>query len=106
MTIQYNQFVECSKNSDRREIYSITGLPQETRENANKQAYVHLKNLKENKGSPKSAVVNTKNQSRIKQNKEIIIEKINATKSWFFQKMNKTDKLCLDSLREREKIFQ
>ena len=44
----------CSKSGTKREVYSNTGLPQETRKISNKQSNIHLKELeKEEQVKPK-----------------------------------------------------
>ena len=58
----------CNKSSSKREVYSNTILPQETRKISNKQSNITPKEMKET------------------------IAKINKTKSWFFEKINKIDK--------------
>ena len=35
----------CSKSSSKREVYSNTSLPQDTRKTSNKQSNLHLKEL-------------------------------------------------------------
>ena len=43
----------CSKNSSKREVYSNTTLPQETRKTSNRQPTLHLKQLeKEEQKNP------------------------------------------------------
>ena len=85
----------CSKSCSKRKVYSNTILTQETRKTSNKQP-----NL-----TPKATKERT-NKTQIRRRKEIIkikaeineietkktIEKINETKSWFFEKINKIDK--------------
>src|SRR3712207_1745408 len=88
--------IGCSKSGSKREGYSNSGLPQQRRKIPNKQSNRTLKVLeKEEQTKPK-----------ISRRKEIIkitaaineietkntIEKINETKSWFFEKINKIDK--------------
>ena len=84
----------CSKSSSKKEVYSNTILPQEKFEIDNLTS--HLKQLeKEEQTKPKI--------SRRKEIINIIVEindietkktiaKINETKSWFSEKINKTDK--------------
>ena len=86
----------CSKSSSKREIYSNTILPQETRKTLNRQPNF----------TPRTTGKKNKTKSKINRRKEIIkiqaeineemketIVKINKTKSWFFEKINKIDKL-------------
>ena len=86
----------CSKNSSKREVYSNTILPQETRKISNKQPNLTPKAIRERR---------TKNPPKVSRRKEIIkirskinekemkdtIAKINKTKSWFIEKINKID---------------
>ena len=100
----------CGKSSSKGEVYSNTSLPQETREISNNLT-LHLKALeKEEQTKPK-----------VSRRKEIIkiragihdietkktIAKINKTKSWFFEKINKIDKplaRLIKKKRERTQI--
>ena len=84
-----------SKSSAKREIHSNTSLPQETRETSNKLT-LHLKQLeKEEKKNPKVSrrklIIKIRAKINQKETKETIA-KINKTKSWFFEKINKIDK--------------
>ena len=45
--------VRHSESHSKREIYSDTGLPQETRENSNYNLTLHLKELEKNKTKPR-----------------------------------------------------
>ena len=98
----------CSKSSAKREVYSNTSLHQETGNISNKQPNLESKAIRERK---------TKNPT-VRRRKEIIkirseinekemkksIAKINKTKSWFFEKINKIDKpLSRLIKRKREK---
>ena len=82
----------CSKSSSKREVYSCTSLPQETRKISNNLT-LHLKELeKEEQTKPKVS----RRKELIKIRAEINeietkkkIAKINKTKSWFFEKINK-----------------
>lgn len=77
--------MECSKISYKREVYSNKYVPQETHKIPNKQS-----NLKEQKNKQNSMFEgNNKDQSKINEIETKIkktIEKINATKSWFYEK--------------------
>ena len=86
----------CSKSSSKREVYSYTSLPQETRKISNKEPILTPKVTKETRT----------NKTQISRRKEIItiraeinkiqakkiITKITETKSCFFEKINKIDK--------------
>ena len=85
-----------SKSSSKREIYSNTILPQETRKTSNRQSNFTTKTTgkRRTKKSPKLVEgEKSKIQAEIneKEMKETIV-KINKTKNWFFEKINKIDK--------------
>ena len=101
----------CSKSSSKREVYSYTSLPQETRKISNKQS-----NL-----TPKGTRERTQTKPKVSRRKEVIkiraeineietrktIAKINKTKSWFFEKINRIDKplaRLIKKKRERTQI--
>ena len=98
----------CSKSSSKREVYSNTILPQETRNISNKQPNLILKQLekekqKKHKVSRRKEIINIRSEINEKEMKETIA-KINKTKSWFFEKINKIDKpLARLIKRKREK---
>ena len=83
-----------NKSSSKRETYTYTSLPQETKVSNN--LTIHLKELqKEEQTKPKVS----RRKEIIKIRAEIneietkkTIAKINKTKSWFFEKINKIDK--------------
>ena len=84
-----------SKSSAKREIHSNTSLPQETRETANKQPNFTCKaTRKRSKEEPKVSTRKEIIKIREKRNEKETetIAKINKTKTWFFEKINKTDK--------------
>ena len=97
-----------SKSSAKREVYSNTSLPQETGNISNKQLTLHLKQLeKEEQKNPKASrrkeIIKIRSEINEKEMKETIA-KINETKSWFFEKINKIDKpLARLIKRKREK---
>ena len=84
----------CSKSSSKTEIYSNTILPQETT-NISNNLTLHLKELeKEEQKTPnvrRKEIIKIRSEINEKEMKEIIA-KINKTKSWFFEKINKIDK--------------
>ena len=43
----------CSKSSPKKEVYSNTILPQETRKTSNRQPNLHINNWKKKKKKPK-----------------------------------------------------
>ena len=100
----------CSKSSPKREVYSNTILPQETRRTSNSLT-LHLKQLEkeeEKKNTPKigrrKEIINIQAEINEKEMKETIV-KINKTKSWFFEKINKIDQ-PLARLIKKNKIIK
>ena len=97
-----------SKSSSKREIYGNTIPPEETRNISNKQLTLHLKQLekeehKNPKGSRRKEIIKIRSEINEKETKETIA-KINQTKTWFFEKINKIDKpLARLIKRKREK---
>ena len=85
----------CSKSSSKREVYSNTILPQETRKTlTRKPSFIPKTN---GKGREKKKVFRRKEIAKFrpeineKEMKKTIV-KINKTKSWVFVKINKIDK--------------
>ena len=84
----------CTKSTSKWEVYSNTILPQETT-NISKKLTLHLKELEEEEQTkPK---VSRRKEIKIRAEINEIetkktIAKINKTKSWFFENMNKIDK--------------
>ena len=86
----------CSKSSSKREVYSNTILPQETRNISNKQPKLTPKAIRERKTkkpklSRRKEIIKIRSEINEKEMKETIA-KINKTKSWFFEKVKKIDK--------------
>ena len=89
----------CSKSSSKREVYSSTILPQERRKTLNRQPNFTSKT------TGKRRTTTTKTKTKISRRKEIIkiraeinekemketIVKINKTRRWFFEKINKIE---------------
>ena len=100
----------CSKSSLKTEVYSNTILPQETRESWNRQPNFTPKTTgKRSTKTPKicsrKEIINIWAEINEKEMKETIV-KINKTKSWFFEKINKIDKplaRLIKKKRERER---
>ena len=101
----------CSKSSSKREVYSNTRLPKETKKTQINNLTFHLKELeKEEQTKPKVS----RRKEIIKIRAEInetetqkTIAKINKTKSWCFEKINKIDKplaRLIKKKRERTQI--
>ena len=98
----------CSKSSSKREVYSNTVLPQETRNISNKQPNLTPKVIRERRTKKKPKV--SRRKEIIKITKEIneiemkkTIEKINETKSWFFEKINKIDEPLARLIKKKGK---
>ena len=88
----------CRKSSPKREIYSNTILPQETRKRLNRQPNftpTTIGQRRTEKKTPKISrrkeIIKIRAEMNEKEMKETIL-KINKTKSWFFEKINKIDK--------------
>ena len=100
----------CTKSSSKREVYSNTILPQETRKTSNRQPNFTPKTTGKRRRTTKTPkirrrkeIIKIRAEVNEKEMKETIL-KINKTKSWFFKKINKMDK-CLARLikNKREK---
>ena len=87
----------CSKSSSKREVYSNTIQPQETRKTLNRQPNFIPKTTgkrrtkKPQKISRRKEIIKIQAEINEKEVKETIV-KINKTKSWFLEKTNKIDK--------------
>ena len=80
----------CSKSSSKREVYSNTVLPQETRNTSNKQPNPTPKAIRERrtknpKVSRRKEIIKITLEINEKEMKETIA-KINKTKSWFMRR--------------------
>jgi len=84
----------CSRSRSKRKVYSNTSSPLETRKSLNKQANFTSKADREQttpKVSRRKEIIKIRAAiNEIKTKKTT--EKINETKSWFFEKINKIDK--------------
>ena len=85
----------CGKSSSKREVYSNTSLPQETRKISNKPPKLTPKAIRERitkkpKVIRRKEIIKIRSEINEKEMKETIA-KINKTKSWFFEKINKID---------------
>ena len=85
-----------SKSRSKREVYSNKILPQETRNTSDKQPNLTLKAIRERrtkkpKVSRRKEIIKIRSEINETEMKETT-PKINKTKSWFFEKINKTDK--------------
>ena len=85
-----------SKSSSKREVYSNTSLPQETRKSSSRQPNFIPKTIGKRRSKKKKKVSTRKEIIKIwaeineKEMKETIV-KINKTKSWFFKKIKLTN---------------
>ena len=88
----------CSKSSSKREVYSNTILPQETRKTSNRQPNFIPKTTGKRRKNGNPKISKTRKETikiwaeiTVKEIEEPVV-KINKTKSWFFEKLNKIDK--------------
>ena len=86
----------CSKSSSKRDVYINTILPQETRKTLNRQPNftpktTGKKRTKSLRISRRKEIKKIQAEINEKEMKETTV-KINKTKSWFFEKINKIDK--------------
>ena len=86
MKTDNSKLIGCSKSSSKRELYSNTNLPQETRKTPNKQPNLILTVREKEEQKLQSY---HKDQSRNK--KKAAIAKINKTNSWFLEKIKLTN---------------
>ena len=93
----------CSKSSSKREVYSNTILPQETRKTSNRQPnFTPIEIGKRRTKKKKQKESYHKDLSRNKEMKQTIV-KINKSKSWFFEKINKIDKRLARLIKKKER---
>ena len=96
------------KSSPKGKVHSNTGTPQETRKSQINNLTLHLKQLeKEEMKNPRVSrrkeILKLRAEINAKETKETIA-KINKTKSWFFETINKIDKpLARLIKKQREK---
>ena len=86
----------CIKSSSKRDVYSNTILAQETRNISNKQPNLTPKAIRGRRTKPpkvsrRKEIIKIRSEINEKEMKERIA-KINKTKRWFFEKINKIDK--------------
>ena len=80
----------------KREVYSNTILPQETRKTSNRQPNftpktIEKRRTKNPKISRRKEIIKIQAEINEKEMKETVV-KINKTESWFFEKINKIEK--------------
>ena len=102
--------MECSKSSSKREVHSNKVLPQETRNNSKKQPNLTPKATRGRKTKRKSIVsrkeiIKIRSEINEKEMKETIA-KMNKTKSWFFEKINKIDKPSARLIKKKREKTQ
>ena len=96
-----------SKSSAKGKVHSNTSLPQETRENPINNLTLHLKQLeKEEMRNPRVSrrkeIIKIRAEINEKETKEAIA-KINRTKSWFSEKINKIDKPLAKLIKKKRR---
>ena len=84
------------KSSPKGKVHGNTGIPQETEKSQINNLTLHLKQLekeelKNPRVSRRKEILKIRTEINGKETKEIIA-KINKTKSWFFERINKIDK--------------
>ena len=104
--------MECSKSSSKREVYSNTILPQETRKTLNRQLNFTPKTTgkrRTKKQTPKISrrkeIITIQAEINEKEMKEAIV-KLNKTKTWFFEKINKIDRPLARLIKEKREKNQ
>ena len=82
----------CESNL-KREIQSVTYLSQKSRKKSNKQSNFKFKELEKTKPnvSRRKEIIKIRPEINEMESKKSI-QKINESKSWFFEKINKIDK--------------
>ena len=100
----------CSKSSSKREVYSNTILHQGARKISNRQPKFTPKTTgkrrtEKNKISRRKGIIKISAEINEKEMKETIV-KIKKTKSWFFKKINKTDKSLARLIKEKREKTQ
>ena len=97
----------CSKSSFKSEVYSYTSLPQETRKISKNQSNFTPKGTRErrtNKTQGQKEIIKIRAEINEIETKKTIA-KINATKSCFFQKINRIDKSLARLIKKNTEGF-
>ena len=100
-----------SKSSSKREVYSNTSLPQETRKSSSRQPNFipktigKIRSKKKKKVSTRKEIIKIWAEINEKEMKETIV-KIDKTKSWFFEKINKIDKTLARLIKKKREKNQ
>ena len=90
-----HQNYEVQQSSSKREVHSNKGLPEETIKMQINNRTLHFKELEEEKMKSKVSRMKEITKIRVEMNEietKMTTEKINETKRWFFEKVDKTDK--------------
>ena len=100
----------CSKSNSKREVYSYTSLSQETRKISKTNLTLHLNELeKEEQTKPKVSrrkeIIKIRSEINEIETKKTIA-KINKSKSWFFEKINKIDKPLARLIKQKRERTQ
>ena len=102
----------CSKSCSKKEVCSNIILPQETRKTLNRQPNFTPKTTGKRRTTPtpqisrRKEIIKIQTEINDKEMKETI-GKINKTKSWYFEKINKINKpLARLMKKEREESLQ
>ena len=97
----------CSKSSSKREVYSNTVLPQETKKTSSRQPNFTTKTTGKRRTKKKKKISRRKEIIKIQAeiNEKETIVKINKTKSWFFEKINKIDKPLARLIKKKIATF-
>ena len=97
----------CSKSSSKMEVYRNKILPQETSKISNKQPNLTPKAIRERrtkktKVSRRKEIIKIRSEINEKEMKDTIA-KINKTKSWFFENINKIDKSLARLIKKKKR---
>ena len=96
-----------SKSSPKREIYHNTSLPQKIGKNSNTQPNLAPKGLEKEqqiKPTPSRRRELIKIQAELNKIKTIrTVERINKTRSWFFERINRIDKPLASLIKNKRK---
>ena len=91
----------CRKSSSKKEVHSNSSSPQETRKISNKQFNLTpKKEQRKRKVSRKKEIIKIRGEINKTETKKTIA-KINKTKSWFFEKINKIDKTLARLIKKK-----
>ena len=105
MTTKYStpKPMGCSKSPSKREIYSNTSPPQETRKSSNTQPNFTSKAYREQTRLNRRKEIIKSEQKSMKWKQRKTIEKITEMKSCFFEKINKIDKPLTRLIKKKKR---